>query len=63
MKKMTTLLPQALTIGVVLGVCCWGGLSHGADLAVLQRVLDDKVFAKNQTYELPCLGVAVNFIP
>jgi hypothetical protein len=28
-----------------------------ADLAVLQRLIDDKVFAKTQTYELQCLGV------
>ena len=28
------------------------------DLPVLQRLIDDKVFAKTQTYELQCLGVA-----
>ncbi len=28
-----------------------------ADLAVLQRLLDDRVFSKVQTYELQCLGV------
>lgn len=28
-----------------------------ADLAVLQRLLDDGVFTKTQTYELQCLGV------
>src|SRR5260221_3376485 len=27
------------------------------DLAVLQRLTDDQVFRKNQTYELQCLGV------
>ncbi len=30
-----------------------------ADLPILQRLLDDKAFAKNQTYELQCLGVAL----
>lgn len=29
-----------------------------ADLPVLQRLLDDRVFTTNQTYELQCLGVA-----
>jgi hypothetical protein len=29
-----------------------------SDLPVLQRVIDDKVFKKSQTYELQCLGVA-----
>ena len=29
-----------------------------ADLAVIQRLLDDRVFAGTQTYELQCLGVA-----
>lgn len=29
-----------------------------SDLPVLQRLLDDKVFNKSQTYELQCLGVA-----
>src|SRR5262245_11186325 len=29
-----------------------------ADLLVLQRLLDDKVFAKTQTYELQSLGIA-----
>ena len=28
-----------------------------ADLPVLQRLLDDRVFARTQTYELQCLGV------
>jgi len=28
------------------------------DLPVLQRLIDDKVFKKSQTYELQCLGVA-----
>jgi len=28
-----------------------------ADLPVLQKLIDDKVFAKSQTYELQCLGV------
>lgn len=28
-----------------------------ADLPILQRLLDDHVFAKNQTYQLQCLGV------
>ena len=28
------------------------------DLPVLQRLLDDRVFSKTQTYELQCLGVA-----
>jgi hypothetical protein len=28
-----------------------------ADLPVLQRLIDDKVFPKTQTYELQCLGV------
>jgi Domain of unknown function (DUF3806) len=28
------------------------------DLAVLQRLLDDRAFTKTQTYELQCLGVA-----
>jgi hypothetical protein len=28
-----------------------------ADLPILQRLLDDHVFAKTQTYELQCLGV------
>jgi hypothetical protein len=27
------------------------------DLPILQRLLDDKVFGKSQTYELQCLGV------
>jgi len=27
------------------------------DLPVLQRLIDDKVFSKSQTYELQCLGV------
>src|SRR5437667_11798045 len=27
------------------------------DLTILQRLLDDKVFGKSQTYELQCLGV------
>jgi hypothetical protein len=30
-----------------------------ADLPVLQRLVDDKVFARNQTYELQSLGVAL----
>lgn len=30
-----------------------------ADVAVLQRLLDDKAFAKVQTYELQCLGVVL----
>jgi hypothetical protein len=29
-----------------------------ADLAILQRLIDDQVFTKTQTYELQCLGVA-----
>src|SRR5512147_2316572 len=29
-----------------------------ADLSVLQRLIDDKAFAKTQTYELQSLGVA-----
>jgi hypothetical protein len=29
-----------------------------ADLVVLQRLLDDRVFTKTQTYELQCLGIA-----
>jgi len=29
-----------------------------ADLPVLQRLLDEQVFAKSQTYELQCVGVA-----
>jgi hypothetical protein len=29
-----------------------------ADLEVLQRLLDDRAFAKTQTYELQCLGIA-----
>ena len=29
-----------------------------SDLPVLQRLIDDKVFKKSQTYELQCLGVA-----
>jgi hypothetical protein len=29
-----------------------------ADLSVLQKVIDDKVFSKSQTYELQSLGVA-----
>jgi hypothetical protein len=29
-----------------------------SDLLVLQRLIDDKVFTKSQTYELQCLGVA-----
>ncbi|MFZ0308688.1 MAG: DUF3806 domain-containing protein [Candidatus Sulfotelmatobacter sp.] len=29
-----------------------------SDLPVLQRLIDDKVFKKPQTYELQCLGVA-----
>jgi hypothetical protein len=29
-----------------------------SDLPVLQRLVDDKVFKKSQTYELQCLGVA-----
>jgi len=33
-----------------------------ADLPILQRLLDDKAFAKNQTYELQCLGVALGDI-
>ena len=28
------------------------------DLPILQRLVDDHVFAKSQTYELQCLGVA-----
>lgn len=28
------------------------------DLAVLQRLIDDRVFSRSQTYELQCLGVA-----
>jgi hypothetical protein len=28
-----------------------------ADLPVLQRLLDDRVFAKTQTYQLQCLGI------
>ena len=30
-----------------------------ADLSVLQRLLDDKVFAKTQTYELQSLGIVL----
>ncbi len=30
-----------------------------ADIPILQRLLDDRVFAKHQTYELQCLGVAL----
>lgn len=33
-----------------------------ADIPILQRLVDDKVFAKNQTYELQCLGVALGDI-
>jgi Domain of unknown function (DUF3806) len=29
-----------------------------ADLPVLQKLIDDKVFTKSQTYQLQCLGVA-----
>jgi hypothetical protein len=29
-----------------------------ADLAVLQRLLDDRVFSRSQTYEWQCLGIA-----
>ena len=29
-----------------------------SDLPVLQRLIDDKVFKKSQTYELQCLGLA-----
>ena len=29
-----------------------------ADLPIIQRLIDNKVFAKTQTYELQCLGVA-----
>jgi len=29
-----------------------------ADLSVLQRLIDDKVFSKSQTYELQSLGIA-----
>jgi len=29
-----------------------------SDLAILQRIIDDHVFRKSQTYELQCLGVA-----
>ena len=29
-----------------------------SDLPVLQRLIDDKVFTKSQTYELQCLGAA-----
>ncbi len=29
-----------------------------ADLPVLQRLIDDKVFGKSETYQLQCLGVA-----
>src|SRR5436309_3516686 len=29
-----------------------------SDLPLLQRLIDDKVFTKSQTYELQCLGVA-----
>ena len=29
-----------------------------SDLSVLQRLIDDKVFSSQQTYELQCLGVA-----
>ena len=29
-----------------------------ADLSVLQKIIDDRVFKKSQTYELQCLGVA-----
>ncbi|HWF17944.1 MAG TPA: DUF3806 domain-containing protein [Verrucomicrobiae bacterium] len=28
-----------------------------SDLPILQRILDDKVFKKSQTYELQCLGI------
>jgi hypothetical protein len=30
-----------------------------SDLPVLQRLIDNKVFKKSQTYELQCLGVAL----
>ncbi len=33
-----------------------------ADIPILQRLVDDKVFAKNQTFELQCLGVALGDI-
>jgi hypothetical protein len=33
-----------------------------ADIAVLQRLVDDQAFAKTQTYELQCLGVALGDI-
>jgi hypothetical protein len=39
----------------------YGGLSltrAKADLPILQRLLDDHVFARTQTYELQSLGVA-----
>ena len=29
-----------------------------ADLPIIQKLIDNKVFAKTQTYELQCLGVA-----
>jgi hypothetical protein len=29
-----------------------------SDLPILQRIIDDRVFKKSQTYELQCLGVA-----
>ncbi len=29
-----------------------------ADLSILQRLIDDKVFSKSQTYELQSLGIA-----
>jgi hypothetical protein len=36
----------------------WALTKTKADLPVLQRLLDDRVFAKTQTYELQCLGIA-----
>jgi len=30
-----------------------------ADLPIIQKLIDDKVFAESQTYELQCLGVAL----
>ena len=35
-----------------------GQLGTAADLPVLQRLIDDKVFSQTQTYELQSLGVA-----
>jgi len=50
---------RAVVAAAVKQRCLTSNLTKtAADLSVLQRLIDDKVFRKTQTYELQSLGIA-----